>query len=168
MESSSNCKTESNNIENIRMGYQAATNLWIYEGTQIWSKFTAMVYANTIVILIIGVVIAYTGQKNLSVLHVFLCFLGLALCFLWYFLTKRSFSYYKYWIFSARELEEKLQPVKTISRGANLSKKGGVSFEFETGTKENLQTRTLRIEWIVNIMILVFVVMYILLMFIGW
>ena len=35
-------------FENVRTGYQAAVNLWADEGTTIWSKFSALVYANTI------------------------------------------------------------------------------------------------------------------------
>lgn len=45
------------------------------------------------------------------------------MCIFWFLLTERSFNYYRYWILSAREIEEQhlSDPVKTVSRGGTFA-----------------------------------------------
>ena len=107
--------------DKAQYGYMAAITLWTYEGNQIWSKFTAMVYANTIIFTILGLVI--TSDKNFPVLQWGLPFIGMILCIAWFLLTKRGFEYYRHWILSARELEvgHLYPPVHTVSAGGDLS-----------------------------------------------
>jgi len=40
--------------EDARIDYQVATTLWTYEGQLVWSKFNAMLVANSIVLAVIG------------------------------------------------------------------------------------------------------------------
>ena len=40
--------------EDLRLGYQSAIALWTYEGNLVWSKFNAMLVANSVVAAIIG------------------------------------------------------------------------------------------------------------------
>lgn len=47
-------QTNQARIENARVGYQVATNLWVYEGTTIWSKFNALLVANSIILAMVG------------------------------------------------------------------------------------------------------------------
>lgn len=113
--------SEQDRIENARVGYQAAVNLWTYEGQLIWARFSAMLLANSIVVAVIGIVIS--GDRALPVFSVGMPIAGLILCILWWLITKRGFDYYVYWIRSARELEEEFlkDPVKTVSRGGKLA-----------------------------------------------
>ncbi len=148
--------------ENARTGYQVAVNLWVYEGTTIWAKFTAMVYANTILLATLGLLITSSRAPELAVLRIALAVLGLSLCASWVFLTRRSFEYYKYWIFSARELEKHLSPVKTVSRGGRFAE--GEKVTFTTTPSKELQLGTLAARWRIERLsysiIVVFVLVY--------
>ena len=42
-------------LDNARVGYQVAVSLWIHEGELIWSKFNALLVANSIILAAIGV-----------------------------------------------------------------------------------------------------------------
>jgi hypothetical protein len=153
-------------IENARVGYQVAVSLWIYEGSQIWSKFTAMIYANTIVLATIGIVITSTRASDLRLLRVALAILGLVL---WILLTKRSFEYYNYWIFSSREIEENYlsDAVQTVSRGAVFA--DGKPGSFQTRPKiqhqASSQLPNIRIQTVSYIIIAVFMVLYVVTLF---
>jgi hypothetical protein len=110
-------KANSSAVENAKVGYQAAITLWAYEGTTIWAKFTAMVYANTILIGIMGLILASPNASKLFWMLIILAGLGLVLCFCWFLLTVRSFDFYKHWVLSSRELEASLSPARTVSEG---------------------------------------------------
>ena len=152
--------------ENAKVGYQVAIELWTYEGELVWSKFNAMLVANSIVLALIG----FTLNSNQlpQVLAVGMPVAGLLLCLAWFLLTKRGFDNYVYWILSARELEERhLAPiVRTVSRGAYLADGGKV--EIAVGGKSRKYqmgwfSRLLRAEWSAYLVIIVFAVMYVLL-----
>ncbi len=154
--------------ENARVGYQSAVNLWIYEGTQIWVKFTAMVYSNTIVLATVGIVMTSPRWKDLPILTIALAILGIIFCVCWYILNKRSFAYYKYWIWSSRELEEKyLKPVQTVSRGGEFA--DGKEALFNIGGKDLPHQckgiEKFRVEIVSNIIIFIFVLMYLTILF---
>lgn len=151
-------------VENARAGYQAAVNLWVYEGTNIWAKFSAMVYANTILLATLGLIITSSKVEELKTLRIALAFLGLSLCAAWSMLTNRSFKFYKYWIFSARELESRLSPVQTISRGGTFADGEKVTFAITPPTDLTLScvAKQARIETISYIVIAVFAIVYVL------
>jgi hypothetical protein len=92
-------------IEKVRFGYQMITNLWFYEGNLLWSKFNALLVANSILLASLGLLIKFesTFSKSLSI---WIPLAGIILCTLWFFLTKRGFEYYDYWISNARKIEE--------------------------------------------------------------
>ncbi len=74
---------------------------------------------------------------------------GLALCILWFLLLKRGFDNYNYWVFSAREIEERYlaDAVKTASRGAAFS--AGIAVTFQIAGQ--VETRQLpRVSWLFN------------------
>ena len=132
-EDMTNADPQDSEIEDIRLGYQAAIDLLVYEGELIWARFNAMLVANTIIITIIG--FSISSSRPLSVILVGMPILGMVLCGMWFFLTKRGFDYYKYWVFSARELEERLGSnfVRTVSRGAEFSSGRPVLFKLKGG-----------------------------------
>jgi hypothetical protein len=114
--------------------------LWTYEHSQVWLKFTALIYANTIVLATIGVVATSDRAANLVAFRIVLAALGLLICTAWVFLTKRSFDYCRYWILSARELEEKyLTPVQTLQRGGEFAGGKPIQFELSDPTLRALQ-----------------------------
>jgi hypothetical protein len=124
--------------DDIRAGYQSAVDFWVHEGELIWARFNAMLVANTLMVTAIGFLL--TGSKTLSFLTIALSFVGFLLCWMWILITQRGFDYFKYWIWSARELEQKLSSgaVKTVSRGAEFAAGKLVTFELD-GKKRSFQ-----------------------------
>ena len=102
-------------MENARVGYQVASNLWIYEGGTLWSKFNALLVANSVVLSALG--LSMSAASPLRVFSIGMPVVGIILCVMWFLLTERSFRFYKYWIWSAREIEEQYLnvPLRIIS-----------------------------------------------------
>jgi len=153
-------------LDNAREAYRAALSLWAYEGNTIWAKLAAMVYANTILLATLGLIITSSRSRELFVLRVAIAVLGLGLCIAWLLLTVRSFDYHSYWILSAREIEERhLSPAATVSRGAEFAK--GKQITFEMRAKPQLcQLRWLskvaHVETVIYGIICVFALAYVL------
>jgi hypothetical protein len=129
--------------EDARVGYQVAVDLAIKEEKLFWDEFNALLVANSILIIAISSLICRSSScagecvhKNLvSNLPWFLAVIGLFLCVLWYLSTVRRDAYRKYYLFSARELEEGLEKVSTIQRGRDFSK--GNPIWFRSKVKED-------------------------------
>ena len=74
---------EDQQIEKARLGYQTAIGLVGLVSQEIYSRFSAMVTANSIIIALIGWTLA--SEQNLPLLlALFLPIVGLVLCFLWF------------------------------------------------------------------------------------
>jgi hypothetical protein len=113
----------------VRTGYEAAVQLWTYEGEQNWARFNVMLLANSV--LIGALAILLTSPSSSSPLSHIFAVAGIIVCIAWFLITKRGFDYQTYYVLSARELEEQYFNglVKTASRGASFSQ--GCSVEFE-------------------------------------
>lgn len=120
---------ESENVENAQIGYDVAMATCQWEGELIWSKFNAMLVANSVVLAILGLTITYTGTRQLNLVTVVISIAGIVLSLLWGLLTRRGFYNYKYWIRCARELEGHLLPVESVHRGATYAKGDKVTFK---------------------------------------
>jgi len=134
--------TEHNDIENARIGYQVASNLWVCAAGILWSKFNALLLANSIVIG--SMILSMTVSKCFSIfISIGMSIAGIFLCILWFLLTKRTLEGYEYWIHSTREIEEKfLTPsVKTVSRGGDFA--DGKEVSLNIGYK----SKPMRISW---------------------
>ena len=118
-------------LENARVGYQTALLLHTAEGASIWSKFNAMMVTNGILVALIGIIAV--SQNEIIYEFVFIPALGILFSILWTFIIIRGFDYHFYWLFSARELEEKYLSdcVKTICRGGEFADNNGVSIEID-------------------------------------
>lgn len=150
--------------QNARVGYRAAVNLITYEGEGVWARFNVMLVANSIIMAVIGS--ALTSERVLPVLTVCLPIAGVLLCAWWFVLLKRGFDYRRYWILSARELEERYlaNPVKTLSRGGVFADddEEPVSFIIGGETRPYRMSRLGRIRftkwyWVI---ILMFAILY--------
>ncbi|CAD6491838.1 MAG: hypothetical protein ANIMEMIM_00228 [Candidatus Argoarchaeum ethanivorans] len=154
--------TDSIRIEDARIGYQVATNLWTYEGGTLWSKFNAFLVANSIVLA--SIALSMTVSSRLAVFSIGMPVVGIILCGFWFLLIKRSFEFYIYWIFSAREIEEQhlSEPVQTISRGGKFA--DGKKVEIIIGgEKKQLQMSRLGrlpVRWVSYLIVVLFSVMY--------
>jgi len=151
-------------IEKALVGYEMAITLWTYEGELIWSKFNAMLVANSIVLAIIGILVG-SNPSTSPMLLVGMPIVGLVLCLQWFLLTERGFSTYVYWILSARELEEQYlaPPIKTVSRGGSFAdgEKIGTTINGKIKSyRMGWLSRQLKAKWISYLVIAVFAVMY--------
>ena len=160
--------TPATGLEEARLGYQTAVSLWTHEGNLIWSKFNAMLVANSIVLAGVGFV---SNSSSASVLlRTGLSLVGLALCFFWLQFTKRGFDYYTYWVLSARELEEKYLSggVEIVSRGGRFADGAPVELEISGRTvslRMSRMSRGLRTAWGSYAVVACFMVLYALQLF---
>lgn len=156
-------------IENARVGYQAAMNLWIYEGEIFWSKFNALLVANSIVLG--SIALSMSDTCPLSIFTIGMPVTGIILCLVWFLTTKRSFDYYRYWIFSAREIEEQYlsNSVQTISRGGKFADGKVVEIVIGGEGKRLKMSRwgRFRVEWSSYLIISLFFMIYALLLVIN-
>jgi len=125
---------ENNNThETAKLGYESAIQLWIYEGDVIWSKYNAMLVANSIVMGILGFAISSNSGTFPKYYIIGLVVVGIVLCLAWYQLMKRGYDTVVYWIFSALEIEANhLSPtLEILQRGRKFS--SGEKVEFKIG-----------------------------------
>jgi len=102
-------------VENARVGYQVAVDLWIAETTLRWSKFNAMLVANSLVLAALAFC-----QPILPAYMVAIA--GLWLCAVWFLAARRGSDYHDFYIANARSLEERhLKPAVLVSDGARFS-----------------------------------------------
>ena len=151
-------KVPPDELENARWGYQAAISVVISHQDTFWSIFNAMLVANSIVI-------AGIGFAGLGPFKILLPMIGGILCILWLLVSKRHREYVTYYLFSAREIEERyfLDSVKTFSRGGDFASGEPVTLEFG-GTKSKRQmdifSRRIKGETVSYTVILVFELIY--------
>lgn len=122
--------------DDIGVGYQVAVNLWSTVVQSSWSRFNAMLIANSIIIGLIGILLinyetAYVTYVFQLFFATFLSAIGILLACLWYSLMARDAKFQKYYAISARNLERRLfagaesedpsVPHLTVLHGAKLS-----------------------------------------------
>ncbi|MBX6752581.1 MAG: hypothetical protein IRY85_23455, partial [Micromonosporaceae bacterium] len=91
--------------EDARVAYSSAIALWAYEGESAWSRFNAMLVANSILLAFIGFLYGSDNPPKLPILAV--AVFGILFCAVWWVITVRAFDHQSYWVLSARELEER-------------------------------------------------------------
>ena len=151
-------------LENARIGYQAVVSLWVYEGSLIWARFNAMLVANGIILATIGVILS--SDRVPPELVIAPSVLGFFLCVVWSVMVALGFDWYKYWIWSARELEEQFisDPVKTASRGGDFAERKQVTFTISGEPRSHqigCYARLVRMRHAAYLVILAFTAVYI-------
>jgi hypothetical protein len=94
----------SSTIENARVGYQVAVDLWTFQSGLNWGRFSAMLTANSIITAAIGLVLY--SQPSVPLLKKGLPAVGICLCILWVVLMARGSRFHMYWKSQACKLEE--------------------------------------------------------------
>jgi len=100
---------ESNNNDDIvkaQLGYQVATNMVGILGQEIYSRFNAMLTANSIIVAIIGLIITNKNKLSIS-LEILFPILGLILCFLWFVFIYNGIYRHRQYRKEAARIEEK-------------------------------------------------------------
>lgn len=111
---------ERDEMEDARVGYQVAINLWTFQSSLNWNRFNAMLTANSIIIAVIGVLLE---NENRSLLLQIAPIVGLILCFIWATLMSRGNDYHRYWIYKAGEIENRYFDSLNIVSGAESKEK---------------------------------------------
>ncbi|MCJ7456227.1 hypothetical protein MUP07_05710, partial [Candidatus Bathyarchaeota archaeon] len=129
-------------LENARVGYRAALDIWKAQTRLASSRFNVMIVANSIILGAIALTIR--GNHLLPVLFTRgLCLVGIVVSLVWLHAYTRASQHNSYFLWSARELESYLaDPVVTISRGAMFSEGNEVTLTID-GEKKKL-----RLSWL--------------------
>jgi hypothetical protein len=149
--------------EKAQVGYQVATNLWAYEGQLIWSTFSAMLLANSIILPL--EIILYDKGKLIA--FILLAFAGVILCLVWLLITVRGFAVHDVNVKSAREIEEKYlnPPIQTVGRGEELRKNAKEALKRKLKWKGEFPriselALSLRAKWLAIFVIGIFLVLH--------
>ena len=156
-------KSSSEQLENARLGYQAAISMWNYYGEGLWAKYNALLVANSIVIAAIGLV--YASQDPLPVLACALPILGLMLSAVWFLITRRGTEQHVFFGLAARELEERFlsNEVNLLSRGTSYAAGDPVSLEVGGASRPlrmSVWARAVRTSILTCVVIAIFAAMY--------
>lgn len=103
--------------ENARIGYQVATNLMMGQSQVYWSKFNAMVVANSIIISVL-----LLSTKPSPCLILTMGIFGFLLNGIAVFMLYRSNKFHDYWRGKAADIENALRPVDTLSSANSCTK----------------------------------------------
>lgn len=129
-------------LENARVGYQAAINMWIAQAQSIWSRFNVVIVADTVILAAVSLTL-WVSHPLSSFFTRALCFVGLVVSLAWLVAYRRASQLNDYVLSSARELESHLaDPVVTVSRGAAFSQGEEVTLTVD-GEKKKL-----RLSWL--------------------
>jgi len=165
-EDKSSVDIEAARRERALLGYEMAITLWIFQAEQGWARFNIMLFVNSIILGVIGLIITGSNSQALWLLP-FLAIVGLFLCVIWFLFMKRETEYAYYYIRSARELEEKYlsDPVKTVSRGRLFAEGNEITIETSDEPTSQLRmswlARRLRARSAATVVITVLAILYI-------
>ncbi len=91
--------------ENARVAYQVAVSFFAAENAKVWSAFSAMLVAVSIVIAAASLAFETDSQPKTALVGAPI--VGIVLCFVWMLIIVRSFKSQDYFMFAAREIEGK-------------------------------------------------------------
>ncbi len=145
--------------------FKVAVDLMIFEGELLWSKFTSMLTAQSLLVALIAILL---NSATNTLLVILLSIAGLVLCFLWFQITSRGFSFNKYYTLVAREMEEKMNDdLNVLRRGYKF--KNGQTIAFNISNQADEKTIFFSRPWYSNLLstpqasyltIMVFAVIY--------
>ena len=170
---SSEGEREKENKEDIRVGYRLATDLWIYSDQQYWSMYNTMIVANSILIASVGWLFSTDHPRDpnlLSLLSYYVIpILGLILCSFWLIMAVRFAIYRRYYVFTARELEEKYLNVNILSRGGKIQNGEPIEIELRNEPKPRLvkMPYIYRFRWSSSVIISLFSIVYLIILIKG-
>jgi len=102
--------TDPEELKDARSKYQASVNLFMSEGQIQWSRYSAILVVNTVLIGLIGFRYS-TGIKfpnSLTVVFDLTPIFGLLLCYWWLRMTERGFTWMNFWTSQANRIEDQI------------------------------------------------------------
>ena len=132
-------------LKNARVGYQVAANICFQSGALVWSQFNVLLVANSIIIVAIGMAMTSSTPDKYPIFLILMPGLGICLCIFWLLIMIRGTKQYDYYMYSARELEEKYlsNPIKTLSRGGDFLQ--GENIKIEIKQRSDLESYKLNV-----------------------
>lgn len=120
------------NHENAKTLFDAAVQFTLEEGNFVWSRFSAVMVAQSIIAFVFGQAFLQSLQKDSSALEkilavgfsIVLILGGILLCQVWKPITVRSFGYQEMYLLSARELADNYLKISDPGFAENFLKKG--------------------------------------------
>ncbi len=155
--------TAGKDFETAKLGYEMATQLWIYEGNSIWSKFNTMLVAHSIAI-------AAVAQLNTPIVWLIAAVLGVLVCLIWRSWMKRGFETIDCWINTAKEIEQNYfsPTISNVQKGGDFAEGKSILFDFN-GNPKTLKMSKLGQRWSVrdsaNKIIYLFMIVYVIIIF---
>ena len=146
--------------EKYKIGYSGAMDMTSLEGKMIWSAFQALMGANAVVVTLVGAAMkVYQEEEWLP--RVMVLF-GICVCIIWFLTLTRQFSYYRYWIAWARELErQSLAPqIEMFGKGKEYGEGSGVNLGGQD-LRMSWFGRVFRVQWLMSVVIFMFLLLYI-------
>lgn len=100
-------------LENARIKYQTAINIFNSEGQIQWGRYNAMLVVNSLLLTLTGILSKNDFQIPVLIVEI-APIVGLVFCYLWFKMTKNGFYWINHWISEARKLEDQLPDKKNI------------------------------------------------------
>jgi hypothetical protein len=150
--------------DNAEIGYKVAVDLLGILVESSWSRFNAMVLANSIIISVLGLILTNYNNKILLIFAVILSLMGILLAIFWFSLMARDSEFQIFYSTCARSFERRLsqgaknetstasQPIEiqTLLNGAKLAHEWPIKYPDEPisrdvydDDKNNLQMKGL-------------------------
>jgi hypothetical protein len=127
--------------DDARVGYEVAAELWIYQGTAAWARFSAMLLANSIILVAVATMLA---DRVMVCAIPFLPLAGFAICTFWLTIFERGAEWELHYIRKAREPEGLLGSlrVRTVRDGHCFAHHSKVTYRNDGKSKEH------RMSWL--------------------
>ena len=105
--------------DDVRVAYQTAIQIFVYEGTTDWRITSTFATFNTLLLAVAAYPLITQAQgRAFQLAAVVLALVGVVASVIWWSMLARSRQYHDYWLRSARELEQYLDPrIQTLQRG---------------------------------------------------
>jgi hypothetical protein len=110
--------------DDVRVIYQVAMATYAYEGAQVWTRFSAMLVAHSILIVVIGQLLILEAASPLRLFATALTGAGFLVSLLWLMITVRGFRYHDIFLAAAKEQETHLSapPFVNVTRWSAASR----------------------------------------------
>jgi hypothetical protein len=94
--------------DDVRVVYQVAMATYAYEGAQVWTRFSAMLVAHSILIVVIGQLLTLDPTSPFRLFAKALAVAGFLVSLLWLMITVRGFRYHDIFLQAAKKQEARL------------------------------------------------------------
>lgn len=108
------------NSKNYLLMYEISSNMLISYGETLWTKFSGLLVANSILLGLISFILRSPNVSEIIIGYqyyylIIISILGIVISFLGYLLIVRSFCYYDFWLFMLSDIENKYFDLKIFN-----------------------------------------------------